>query len=114
MCPLLTESELYAFIVPSPKRDDLYRDGRYALHSFAAEANEDAFYLTGRADLIADEVTTKKLATQFAAERGMSEPPAEIASWELFAFDIESGRLTRTTGHGDPSPKHSTWRAPEA
>ena len=54
MCPMLTNSEMYAFIVPSPKRDDLHRDGRYALHSFAAEANEDAFYLTGRADLIAD------------------------------------------------------------
>jgi len=114
MCPLLTESELYAFIVPSPKRDDLHRDGRYALHSFAAEANEDAFYLTGRADLIADEETTKRLATQFAAERGMTDPPAGIASWQLFAFDIESGLLTRTTGHGDPSPKHTTWHAPEA
>jgi len=43
MCPLLTDSDLFAFIVPSPKRRDLHRDGRYALHSFAAEANEDAF-----------------------------------------------------------------------
>ena len=43
MCPLLTDSDLFAFIVPSPKRHDLHRDGRYALHSFAAEANEDAF-----------------------------------------------------------------------
>ncbi len=29
MCPLLTETGLYAFIVPSPKRRDLHRDGRY-------------------------------------------------------------------------------------
>ena len=114
MCPLLTESELYAFIVPSPKRDDLHRDGRYALHSFGAEANEDAFYLAGRAALIADEKTIETLARQFAAERGLSETPAEIASWELFAFDIESGLLTRTTGHGDLSPKHTTWHAPKA
>jgi len=114
MCPLLTDSDLFAFIVPSPKRYDLHRDGRYALHSFAAEANEDAFYLTGRADLIADEDTVETMATQFAAERRMSEPPAEIVSWELFAFDIESGLLTRTTGHGDPSPKHTVWHAPDA
>lgn len=51
MCPLLTDSELFAFIVPSPKRHDLHADGRYALHSFAAEANEDAFYLDGKGRL---------------------------------------------------------------
>src|SRR5262245_24080581 len=112
MCAILTDTELYAFIVPSLKRHDLHRDGRYALHSFAAEANEDAFYLTGRAGLIGDKETIKALATQFAAERRMPEPPAEIASWELFSFDIASGLLTRTTGHGDPSPRHTVWHAP--
>jgi hypothetical protein len=34
MCPLLTGTGLYAFIVPSPKQRDLHRDGRYAMHSF--------------------------------------------------------------------------------
>jgi hypothetical protein len=81
MCPLLTDSELYAFIVPSPKRDDLHRDGRYALHSFPADENEDAVYITGRAELISDEGTTKALARQFAAERGMTEPPPDLATW---------------------------------
>lgn len=113
MCPLLTDGDLFAFMVPSPKRYDLHRDGRYAMHSFPCEKNEDAFYLTGRVQEIADEHTTKALAMQFAAERHMSEPPVEIAAWELFAFDIESGLLTRTTGHGDPSPKHTVWHAPE-
>ena len=28
MCPLLTETGLYAFIVPSPMQRDLHRDGR--------------------------------------------------------------------------------------
>jgi hypothetical protein len=28
----------------------------------------------------------------------------------LFAFDIESCMLTRTTGHGDPHPTHTIWR----
>jgi hypothetical protein len=37
MCPLLTDEALYGFIVPSPKRADLHRDGRYAIHSFPAE-----------------------------------------------------------------------------
>jgi len=113
MCPLLTDRELYAFIVPSPKRHDLHRDGRYALHSFPAEDNEDAFYLTGRVQGVSDEDTTRALAMQFATERDLSDPPAEIATWQLFAFDIESCLLTQTTGHGDPSPRHTVWRAPE-
>ena len=33
--------------VPGPKQADLHRDGRYALHSFPCEDNEDAFYCTG-------------------------------------------------------------------
>jgi hypothetical protein len=113
MCPLLTESDLYAFIVPSPKRRDLHRDGRYALHSFPADENEDAFYLFGRAEPIALEDTTMGLATQFAIERGMSQPPDEIAAWELFTLDVESCLLTLTTGHADPAPQHTVWHAPE-
>jgi hypothetical protein len=31
MCPLLTDGDLYAFIMPSLKRHDLHRDGRYDL-----------------------------------------------------------------------------------
>lgn len=112
MCPLLTDIGLYAFIVPSPKRLDLHRDGRYALHSFPADENEDAFYLVGRAEPVEDDDTTRALARQFAAERHRSEPPAELATWELFALDIEASLLTRTTGHGDPTPRHTIWHAP--
>jgi hypothetical protein len=54
MCPLLTDSGLYAFIVPSPKQIDLHRDGRYAMHSFPLENNEDAFYLSGVASHVSD------------------------------------------------------------
>jgi hypothetical protein len=110
MCPLLTDEGLYAFIVPSPKRADLHRDGRYAMHSFPADDNEDAFYVTGRATRVADEAAETTLAKQYAEERHLSDPPAELATWELFGFDIETCVLTRTTGHGDPSPQHTIWR----
>ncbi len=50
MCPMLTDDGLFAFIVASPKRDDLVRDGRYAMHAFPADDNEDAFSLTGIAE----------------------------------------------------------------
>ncbi len=48
-CPAIAGETLYAFLVPSPKLNDLMRDGRYALHSDLSPVNEDAFYLTGRA-----------------------------------------------------------------
>src|SRR5438552_2755471 len=48
MCPILHEGSMYAFIVPSPKREDLVRDGRFAMHCFPPAENEDAFYVTGQ------------------------------------------------------------------
>jgi hypothetical protein len=111
MCPLLTSVALFAFIVPSPKREDLIRDGRYALHSFPADDNEDAFYITGRAKSVTDDETRTALAAQYAQEREMAEPPIELADWMLFSFDVETCLLTRTTGHGDPAPQHAVWHA---
>jgi hypothetical protein len=111
MCPLLTNGALFAFIVPSPKREDLIRDGRYALHSFPADDNEDAFYITGRAKSVTDDETRTALAAQYAQEREMAEPPIELADWMLFSFDVETCLLTRTTGHGDPAPQHTVWHA---
>ena len=55
MCPVIHGGGMYAFIVPGPKQADLHRDGRYALHSFPCEDNEDAFYCTGRAEAEEDE-----------------------------------------------------------
>jgi hypothetical protein len=28
----------------------------------------------------------------------------------LFEFDIERCLYTKTTGHGDPAPRHTVWR----
>jgi hypothetical protein len=54
MCPVMHDAGLFAFIIPSPKQRDLRRDGRYALHSFPCEDNEDAFSFSGMARLVAD------------------------------------------------------------
>jgi hypothetical protein len=43
ICPIIAHGGLYAFIVPSPKQDDLRRDGRYALHSFPPAENDNEF-----------------------------------------------------------------------
>ena len=110
ICPLLTEAGLYAFIVPSPKRTDLHRDGRYAMHSYPMEDNEDAFYLCGAASHVPDAVMRDLLARQFAEERSGQAVPPPGEEQHLFEFRVEAAMLTRTTGHGDPSPRHEIWR----
>lgn len=113
MCPLLTDTGLYAFIIPSPKQRDLHRDGRYAMHSFPPEDNEDAFYLTGTASHVPDPQIRARLAKQFADERSDPDsampPPGE--EQHLFEFYVQAAMVTWTTGHGDPHPQHTSWRA---
>src|SRR4051794_22128304 len=59
--PVLTDTGLYCFIVDSPKRRDLERDGRYALHSFPPEESDDEAYLTGRAIRVTDPLVIASL-----------------------------------------------------
>ena len=110
MCPILLSGRIFALIVPSPKRADLIRDGRYALHSFPMDDNEDAFYLTGMARQLTDRSLIDALIEQYVAERAQFGLTAESIAAELpFEFDIERAMLTVTTGHGDQNPVHSVW-----
>jgi hypothetical protein len=111
MCPLLTDDALLGFLQPSPKRQDLRRDKRYALHSFPPEANEDAFYLSGRAVLV-DDLKRRQIATaQFLAERKLTAAPADFHTQDLFEFYLERCLWTTTSGHGDWNPRHTIWRS---
>jgi hypothetical protein len=111
ICPLISAVGLYAFILSSPKRRDLHRDGRYALHTYPLEGNEDAFYMTGAARLVTDGRRRAELGRQFADERSNFGVPAPGEDQELFEFAVQSAMLTRTIGHGDPQPQHTIWRA---
>jgi hypothetical protein len=112
VCPLLTDDDVYAFVVPGPKRHDLLRDGRYTLHSFPTDDNEDAFSFGGRAAAVGDAATRDRLAQQFVDERAAIGLGLDaLADQLLFRFDLERCMLTRTTGHGDPSPVHTIWIA---
>lgn len=113
MCPIIVDDLLVALIVPGPKMNDLIRDGRYAMHSFAAEQNEDAFYITGRAMELHEPDFRRRVEVQFLSERGMSEPPPGIDEQRLFRFEIEVCLHTATTGHGDPFPQHTVYRSRE-
>lgn len=110
VCPLIGEDGLVLFVIPSPKRGDLRRDGRFALHSFPAESNEDAFSVYGRAAANPDAGLRERSARQFCSERGDAAMTVSD-DWELYELRIDRCLLTRTTGHGDPAPAHTVWRA---
>ena len=110
MCPLVTGRRPDGVPPASPKRDDLHRDGRYALHAFPPDDNEDAFYISGRAVLV-DDPERRQLATaQFLAERRLTAAPQEFDAQHLFEFYLERCLWTATSGHGDWNPRHTIWR----
>jgi len=100
MCPISVDDLLVALIVPGPKLHDLIRDGRYAMHSFPAEQNEDAFYITGKANELHEPDLRRRVEEQFIYERSMSEHPLGIHRHRLFRFNIELCLHTVTAGHG--------------
>src|SRR5512140_1831895 len=54
-CPILSGDGLYGFILQdSPKRRDLERDGRCAIHTFSPQDVDDEFYVAARARRIDD------------------------------------------------------------
>jgi hypothetical protein len=111
MCPLVTDDALLGFIQPSPKRQDLHRDGRYALHAFPPEDNEDAFYISGRAVLVDDRQRRQAATDQFLAERELEAAPPGFDAQDLFEFHLDRCLWTATSGHGDWNPRHTIWRA---
>ncbi len=73
VCPILHDGELYLLLIPSPKRDDLLRDKRFALHSFPADDNEDAFSVTGTAEPVDDPALREAAIARF--HRGAADAP---------------------------------------
>ena len=112
ICPIVTESGLYALVIPSPKLQDLLRDGRYALHSYPSPDNEDAISVTGRARLIDSDDARRAVIASFLAQPGRQSPTPNFEGQALVEFLIDTCLLTRTTGHGDPEARHTVWKTP--
>jgi hypothetical protein len=85
--PVLTDDGLYCFLVDSPKRRDLDRDGRYALHSYPPEESDDEAYLTGTAIPVVDVTVIARLADALNAS------PA--VDWRLYELTVDSAMLRR-------------------
>jgi hypothetical protein len=116
ICPILTDEALFGLIVPGPKRDDLRRDPRYALHCLtsAPPRHDDAFYLAGTVNDVIDPPTWDRVAEQFLAERGIDLPPTGFEAQSLVEFVIERCLLTLTSPEEGLPSGHTVWHAPEA
>ncbi|WP_213455662.1 pyridoxamine 5'-phosphate oxidase family protein [Rhizomonospora bruguierae] len=91
--PVITDEGLFCFVLDTPKRRDLERDGRYALHSFPPENSDDEAYLAGRAHPVTDPGRLRRLATHAHA--------APDVDWRLFEFTVEVAMVAR---HGCAGP----------
>jgi hypothetical protein len=112
ICPILADDALYALIVPGPKREDLRRDLRFALHCLtsAPPRQDDAFYLTGTVREVTDPVIWDRVAEQFLAERDIASRWPGFETQTLIEFDIERCLLTLTSTDGQLPSGHTVWR----
>ncbi len=97
--PIVTDDALYCFVIASRKRDDLLRDGRFALHTFPAETSDAEAHLTGRAREVLNVSIVDQLAREHSAAPGVD--------WTLFELLLDSAMLHRHT----PGAPPRIWRA---
>ena len=100
--PVIADDGLYCFVTASPKRRDLERDGRYALHAYPAESSDDEAYLAGRVRPVTDEAQQSRLAAQHRASADVS--------WRLFELEIEVAMVTHRHQPSEPA-EYRIWRA---
>ena len=105
VCPIIAAGGLYVFIVPSPKREDLRRDGRCALHCYPPEEVDDEFYVTGRATEVKDSNVRAEVAAAYHT--------TVDEQWTLFALDIACCLYAKYRYRGDWPPKYTKWIAPD-
>lgn len=111
ICPILA-GQLYAFILPGPKLDDLRRDGRFALHSetFAPPRHDDGAYLTGVIEELTDDPPlTAALTEQVLAERDLAEPWPGFDTQALVELKVERVLVTLTEPRSGLPRGHSIW-----
>ncbi|NJC68761.1 pyridoxamine 5'-phosphate oxidase [Planosporangium thailandense] len=109
VAPFITRDGLFCFVINSPKRSDLERDGRYALHSFPPETSDDEAYVAGLARLVSDAERVQRYAAEMRAE--------PRADWRLYEFTVDVAMIVRhtqtpgMTGHPG-RPFRRIWRDP--
>ena len=112
VCPVISDAGLHLLIVAGPKRQDLRRDGRYALRSETCPPprQDDGFALAGRAREVTDAAVEGVVRARVLTERDGNVWPG-FDSEVVFELGIERALLMLTQADG-PFPAGPTiWRA---
>ena len=103
-CPHVVADDLWVFVTPdSPKRRDLERDGRYAMHTFPCPDVDDEFYVTGPASRVDDEATRAAIRPGFKSR----VEDEEI----LFRLCVDRALLSKY-GPRPSKPTFTRWKSP--
>jgi hypothetical protein len=86
--PFIVDGRLELFVVPSPKLEDLRRDGRWALHSTGSETVNDELYLSGTAVII-DDPTSGPRSVARRSEAVAAYPGSVAEGHALLELSIE-------------------------
>jgi pyridoxamine 5'-phosphate oxidase-like protein len=106
VCPALLGGGLYVFVIGgSPKRADLARDGRYALHAFPDEKDDESFYCAGSAREITSPAARAAAVPSFAHAVRDDEALFELRLAQVLHTVWESPRTPQTR------PIYQRWRA---
>jgi hypothetical protein len=111
VCPVISEAGLHVLILPGPKRGDLRRDGRYALHSETCPPprQDDGFAVTGQAAEIADPALGQVVRDQVLRDFGQLWPDYDKLA--LFELSVATCLLTLTEPDGAFARGATSWRA---
>ena len=108
VCPVLSGESLYVLVTPtSPKANDLFRDGRYALQSFPQpKPGSDEFFISGKVEPVTDA----------AARASILRDATHMADASEAVFELLVDRVMHTRWENVLTPQmrslHTKWRAP--
>jgi hypothetical protein len=108
VCPIIAGGRMFVAVAEtSPKRFDLARDGRYAMHALPGK-RDDEFYITGRTRRVED-AETRALVSDTAAHT------IRDSDW-IFEFEIEVAMTAywENVGQPDTYAVRQFWREDEA
>jgi hypothetical protein len=104
VAPVITDEGMFCFIVPSPKRHDLDRDGRYALHAFPPEETDDEAYVSGKAHVVTDAAQRERLSRLMRADPALD--------WKLYELSIDVAMVKRRGLGATTTSQRATWHDP--
>lgn len=101
--PAVTDDGLFVCLLDTPKRRDLERDGRFALHAYPAEERDDEACLRGVARLVTDPVVIRRVAAALRATPDVDWWLYELSVREAIFVSRPDARSAAVT---------QVWRAP--